>query len=225
MLSKSQEKLIRSLHSKKGRQTSGFCLVEGEKNVEAAAPFIDFSFTNEDSEEYEKLLTTETPQNIAAVAKIPTFTHEDVLSRPITFVLDGLQDPGNVGGIIRLAHAFNASLLLIESADPTNPKVIRSSAGSVFFAPWMTVPREEAVERINNLKRRLYRLERAENSADIAEVPDTFAVIAGSEGKGIQLPINAPSLEIEQDPSLESLNVSHALAIVAHTHFKNHGFK
>jgi len=99
MLSNAQEKLIRSLHRKKGREESGQCLVEGAKVIEAAGEAVDFTFTAEDTSEYAKLVTTETPQEVAAVARVPKWSDAEVADSPTLVVLDGVQDPGNVGAV------------------------------------------------------------------------------------------------------------------------------
>lgn len=218
MLTKAQEKLIRSLHTKKGRATSGRCLVEGEKCVSVAGDFVDFTFSKHDSESFEKLVTTETPSDIAAVARIPSWGWDRVRSTRTIVVLDGVQDPGNVGSILRLCLGFDAALILIESADVTSPKVIRSSVGALFQVPWQIVPRSDAIERIHSLNRPIIRLElRGERVTKFTR--DPVVIIAGSEGNGITLDIMGTSVAIPHNPALESLNVTHALAIILSQRF------
>ena len=216
MLSNAQEKLIKSLHTKKGRQKSGLCLVEGRKVVELAGDLVEYVFGEEDSKSFEKLVTTETPQSLAAVAKIPSFSDEDVLSREVVVVLDGVQDPGNVGSILRLCLGFGASLVLVESVDVTSPKVIRSSVGAMFQVPWVTVARDDAEEYVLGLKRDVYRLEKDEAAKEIAKakMKKPLVLVAGSEGKGLQLRVEGKSVYVDHEEALESLNVGHALAIV-----------
>jgi len=219
MLTKSQEKLIRSLHRKKGREETGLCLVEGRKNIEAAKKFIDFSFTEEDSEDFKRLVTTVTPQLEAAVARIPVYGEADVLKKDIVVVLDGVQDPGNVGTILRLCLGFDAGLILIGSADPTNSKVIRSSAGALFQVPWKEMKEHEVYELFQREARAIYRLEKRKGSQSLKKIemrPPLF-LLAGSEGQGIGLNIESPSVYVDHDKKLESLNVAMALAIVLFT--------
>jgi TrmH family RNA methyltransferase len=214
MLSKAQEKLIRSLHTKKGREKSGLCLVEGKKVIETAKEAVDFTFTPQDSDIFRQLVTTETPQDMAGVAKIPEWTRKDITQQSVIVVLDGVQDPGNIGSILRLCLGFNASLLLIDSVDVTNPKVIRSSVGAIFQVPWINISRSEAEKILTSLDRPIYRLEKVAESIEPNQISDdTFILIAGSEGSGIQLPIDGIAVSINHDPRLESLNVAHALAI------------
>jgi TrmH family RNA methyltransferase len=215
MLSKVQEKLIRSLRSRKGREKSGRCLVEGIKPIETAGKLIELVFTREDTTEFDSLVTTETPQDEAAVARIPDWTVEDIEASPTLVVLDGVQDPGNVGATLRLCLGFNASLLLVESCDVTSPKVIRSSVGAMFLVPWVRMSPADATEYLASSGRDIFRLEHAENSSgpEGLSKPERVALIAGNEGSGIRLPNAGNSIEIPHDERLESLNVTHALAI------------
>jgi len=225
MLSKSQETLIRSLHTKKGRQKSGLCLVEGEKVIQTAGKAVQFRFSKKDSRHFDKLLTTETPQTQAAVANIPAFTMEDLQTKPVILVLDGVQDPGNVGSIFRLCLGFDASLLLIESADPTNTKVIRSSVGSMFQVPWLEIERKKAKKLIESMKRPIYRLEKVYTSKSLKsalnkKMNQGIILIAGSEGQGIKLTVKGVSIVIPHEKTLESLNVGHALAIALSSYYQ-----
>jgi TrmH family RNA methyltransferase len=215
MLSKSQEKLIRSLHNKKGREKHGLCLVEGKKVIDMAKDFVVYTFGKDNSKKFKDLVTTDTPQNQAAVAKIPSYSIEDIKKHSVILVLDGIQDPGNLGSILRLCLGFDASLVLVETADPTNPKVIRSSVGAMFQVPWIEISRIEADEFIKSLSRPVYRLERLEKSNNIrkTEFENKIILIAGSEGQGIKLPIEGKSIAINHSNKLESLNVAHAIAI------------
>lgn len=221
MLTVKQEKLIRSLATKKGRTESGFCLVEGEKNVAEAGDLVEFTFTPDDSKDFSSLVETVTPQPTAAVARIPVYTKDDIVRCDRIVVLDGVQDPGNVGAILRLCLGFDASLLLIESADPSNTKVIRSSAGAFFNVPWLEIERPGAEEELYSYGREVYRLEGKKSKNDIALnqkniklMPEKLLLVAGSEGQGIKLGIAGTSLNIKHSEKLESLNVANALAIV-----------
>lgn len=215
MLSKAQEKLIKSLHTKKGREKSGLCLVEGQKVIETAGDAIKYTFTPADSKEFANLVTTESPQELAGVARIPEWTKSDIESKPTLLVLDHVQDPGNAGAILRLCLGFDAALLLVNSVDLASPKVIRSSVGAFFHVPFLTQSPQDAEEYLQSLQRPTYRLEKTESAQTIDSVLSQNNIfIAGSEGQGIQLNIEAPSIYIPHKSELESLNVGHALAIV-----------
>lgn len=216
MLTKSQEKLIKSLQTKKGRKESGFCLVEGKKLVsELKKPQVEFTFTEKDTRNFKKLVTTKTPQEIAAVAKTPSWKLKDIEKQDRIVVLDTVQDPGNVGSILRLCLGFNAGLILVNSVDVTSPKVIRSSAGAIFKAPWLNLNTEESKEFLNTTKRKIYRLEKRKGAKEYKKTALSNAVIiAGSEGQGIIHNFSGQSIYIDHNSKLESLNVGHALAII-----------
>ncbi len=213
-LSKAQEKLIKSLHTKKGRAKNGLCLVEGTKFVEAALDFVQFRFTRDDSERFDVLVTTDTPQDVAAVCRVPEWSVADVLNRDVVVVLDRVQDPGNVGTILRLCAAFDASLVLVESADVSSPKVIRSSAGQMFEVPFLKIRRSDFAAFRQDADRHVYRLERSEGGRNVSTMQTPCLLLAGSEGCGILLDVEGVSISLVHSPSVESLNVGSAIAIV-----------
>src|SRR3989338_1336455 len=202
MLTNAQIKLIKSLHTKNGRDETGLCLVEGSKVIEMAKDFIKFQFNRKDTKDFDKLVTTETPQNEAAIARITKFMLADFNKLPTIVVLDGVQDPGNVGAIFRACLGFLAGLVLVDSADPANSKVIRSSVGSMFHVPWVRLDSKKCLEFLDIMQEKAVIL-RLENKKSF--IPDLFSMlasdkpvilIAGSEGKGIRLPVSGTSLEI-----------------------------
>src|SRR3954454_5197484 len=83
---------------------------------------------------------TESAQGVIALVKPPVWTMDDLFrERPLIVVLDGLQDPGNAGTILRAAEAFGATgaVFLKGSVSPHNPKTLRASAGSLFRLPYV----------------------------------------------------------------------------------------
>ncbi|MFH1611648.1 MAG: RNA methyltransferase [Patescibacteria group bacterium] len=214
-LTNAQEKLVKSLQTKKGRRESGLCLIEGQKVLDSVGDYIEFTFNRDEVKNFDKLVTTETPQEIAGVAKIPQWSLEEIQSKKTIVVLDGVQDPGNVGTILRLCLGFDASLILIQSADPTSPKVVRSSVGALFSVQWMEIDRDNAIDFISGLKRNIYRLEKRQDAKGlkVTEFDDKIILVAGSEGSGIALGLDGQSMFIEHNSKLESLNVASALAI------------
>ncbi len=215
MLSKAQEKLIRSLHTKKGRRESGLLLLEGEKAIAEAGKHVEFRFTRKDTAIFDELVTTETPQSVAAVGRAPQWNQKELLKRDVIIVLDHVQDPGNVGTILRSAHAFGACVVLVESADPTSPKVVRAAAGAIFLTPWMEFTINGLTPFLAHAKRNLYRLENRPGAVPLTRLKkEPCVIVAGSEGQGLTLPLDAPSLVIEHATSLESLNVAIAVSLV-----------
>ncbi len=224
MLSKAQEKLIKSLHSKKGRIKSGLCLLEGEKFLQPAKKYLKFTFTEKDSHAFNKLVTTQTPQKIAAVAEQPIWRIAQVLQKNLVVILDHVQDPGNLGNILRLAQGFSASLLLHECADPSNPKVLRSAAGAYFQVPQKIVSAAELKELIKQEQRPLFRLEKRPDAQVLnidLNLPEKIFLIAGSEGQGINLKLAGQSISIPHNKRLESLNVGNSLAIFMYLFSQN----
>ncbi len=85
--------------------------------------------------------TTDTPQGILALVRLPEWTITDLLRLPpLVVLLDGLQDPGNAGAVVRSAEAFGATgvVFLKGSASPYHPKTLRAAAGSLFRVPFVT---------------------------------------------------------------------------------------
>jgi TrmH family RNA methyltransferase len=135
-------KLIRKLHDRSWRDKLGLFFVEGEDAVDAAtAEPVDLVRAGEDVE--PKLLagvaTTPHPPRVIGVyrrADLPAWEE-----RPVTLALWKLADPGNVGTLIRTADAFGAAVVLSDGcADPTSPKALRASAGSIWRVPLGTWP-------------------------------------------------------------------------------------
>ena len=130
-------KLVRKLHSKSWREKLGLFFVEGEDAVAAAtADPVDLLRADVDVE--PKLLaevaSAPHPPRVVGVyrrADLPAWEERDV-----TLALWRLADPGNVGTLIRTAEAFGAAILLSDGcADPTSPKALRASAGSIWRVP------------------------------------------------------------------------------------------
>jgi RNA methyltransferase, TrmH family len=130
-------KLIRKLHERRWREKLGLFFVEGEDAVEAAtAAPIDLLRAGEDVE--ARLLaevgTAPHPPRVIGVFRRDDLPGWD--ERPATLALWRLADPGNVGTLIRTADAFGASVALSDGcADPTSPKALRASAGSIWRVP------------------------------------------------------------------------------------------
>jgi TrmH family RNA methyltransferase len=124
--------------------------------------------------------------------------------------LDGVQDPGNVGTIVRLAAAFDAGVALLPGcADPFSPKAIRASAGAILSVPIAQVTAQQLIDTGRPL---LYADARGKPVAP----PKTAILVLGSEGSGVSAEIRAHGkpIGIETTGRVESLNVAAAAAIL-----------
>lgn len=190
-------------------------VIEGAKFVKDAGRLVEFTFTPRDTNQFREYVTTITPQSVAAVARAPEWTLDDVEKASTIVVLDNLQDPGNVGTILRACLGFKASLVLVESADATNPKTVRASASALLRVPWVEMRRAEAEEWLRGIDRTVYRLEKRPGAVPPSKmVGDRLVLIAGNEGSGISLAVQGASVVIPHEAALDSLNVAMAVSMM-----------
>lgn len=228
----------RSLKERKGRRESGCFLVEGDKMVlEAFAS--DFSVEavliredrkNEDFpipsgipvwllsvSVFDSISDTKTPQGIAAVLKasVSEVTGSHLLA------LDDVQDPGNVGTIIRTADAagFDGLLLSAGCADIFSPKVLRATMGSIYRMPFRTVP--DLAASLRDLRENGYSVLSSQLDGEPfyerMDVSEQFCLIIGNEGNGISEEVRAEAthrLKLPMRGGAESLNAAIAAAIM-----------
>jgi TrmH family RNA methyltransferase len=160
---------------------------------------------------------------VAALVKLPAFSAAQILDRSSTgplVVAAGLQDPGNLGTILRSAEAFGAAgIFLTEgTVSPYNSKVVRGSAGSIFRLPLV---RFSSTELIPILRARGVRL-LATSSHKGTPLPKTswtlpLAIFIGNEGVGLSRELMLQmdeTLVIPQSAQVESLNAGVAASIV-----------
>jgi TrmH family RNA methyltransferase len=176
---------------------------------------------------FDDSVPTETPQGVAALVRMKEFSLADILERlqvgPI-IVLAGLQDPGNLGTILRSAEAFgSAGVILGEgTVSPFNSKVIRASAGSVFRLPVVTAKTaggmEEVAAKLRAESVRLIATSSHKGTAlDQARLTGPAAIFIGSEGAGLSRALMAQVDELVAIPhtsQVESLNAGVAGSIV-----------
>lgn len=161
---------------------------------------------------------TETPQGLLFTCALPEAAEE--LPGARLLVLDGVQDPGNVGTILRTADAFGADglVLLPGCADPWSPKVVRATMGACFRLPVLTCPLEKLTDMLADAGIPLYATALREDTQDIRAADlGRAAVVIGSEGRGVSdqvLKACEKTLKIPMRERCESLNAAMAAGIV-----------
>jgi len=170
--------------------------------------------------DFPSLASTETPQGVISLVRPPAWTLDQLLrGRTLVAVLDGIQDPGNAGAILRAAEAFGATgaAFLKGSVSPYNPKCMRASAGSVFRLPIAAALDESLLLAALEKKRSvLYAaMPRADLLVSAANFKISCAIVIGSEGRGVsqQLAEHATALRIPTT-GVESLNAAVAAGIL-----------
>lgn len=168
--------------------------------------------------------STQTPQGIAAVAERPPAPASlDLLlaGRPGCVVaLDGLQDPANVGAVLRSARAFGAcgALLAPGTADPYHPRALRASAGAALHLPVWEGELDAALARCREAGYRVLGLDPREGAAPEAVAgADPVVLVVGSEGAGLSEAVRRQldgRVRVPMRPGVESLNAAVAAAVV-----------
>ena len=172
---------------------------------------------------FRQMSDTQTPQGILTVLRRPSYTLEDILGgkNPLVMVLEDLQDPGNAGTILRTGEGAGVSgvLLTRTCVDITNPKVIRSTMGSVYRMPFLYV--ESVVSLTQELKKHNIRTFAAHlkgrNSYDQESYTGGTAFLIGNEGKGLtEEAANSADclIRIPMCGKVESLNAAMASGIL-----------
>jgi len=181
---------------------------------------------------FDSLVPSESPQGVAALLRLKEFSLDDVVEKerlqvgPIV-VLAGLQDPGNLGTILRSSEAFgSAGVVLGEgTVSPFNSKVIRASAGSVFRMPVIhghgksgTMKLEEVSNKLRaNGVRLIATSSHKGTSLNQADLKSAVAIFFGNEGAGLSREVMAKMDEVVAIPhteQVESLNAGVAASIV-----------
>lgn len=164
--------------------------------------------------------STETPQGVLAIAEIPRWEMADLLRGPapsVVLVLDGVQDPGNLGTLIRTTEALGGAgvVALPGSVDFWNEKVVRAAAGSAFRLPLVSAPWEETREWLDVQG---FRVLAADMDGDpVRGGAPRVALVVGNEGAGLSDEVRRQVDALVAVPlrgRAESLNVAAATAIL-----------
>lgn len=244
-------KLVRSLHLSKGRKKEKLFVVEGGNGVSAAlgarwmlqrlivsndeigdqwrelAERQNIEVQTVSHEILEYLSDAQTALDVIALAKLPTTS--STRFEGLTLIIDGIGDPGNVGTLIRTADAAGAIQVICtqNSADAWSPKVVRSSAGSVFHLPPTQL---ETDELIANLQREEVPIVAAVAHDGIScfeyPWPQKCALVLGHETRGISSELETAAttrVTIPMFGRAESLNVANAGAILMYAWRQKNG--
>ncbi|WP_090652362.1 RNA methyltransferase [Mucilaginibacter sp. OK283] len=239
MLSKSQISLLTSLQHKKFRREHGFFLVEGYKSVVeftgsryqvdtvyhtgAIAPKMlnlsrKINFQEISVKDIEKISTLKTPQEVIGLVKIPIWPtlNYDSLKHRFSLVLDNIQDPGNMGTIIRTADWFGINDIICSegTVDVYNPKVVQATMGSLAR---VNVHYTNLAQALPQIKLPIFgAMLDGENIYNTAFGTEGLLVM-GNEGNGISTDIErliTTKITIPRAGQAESLNVAIATAVL-----------
>ena len=242
-------KEVKKLNKKKDRTKKGLYFIEGVRIVEdaikskASVEYILYSDRLFQTEEGKRLFNiisekfrcyeiehnlfkevsdTENSQGVLAVVRMKEHTLDDIRkNKSFIIFLDKLQDPGNMGTIIRSADALGVSGIIVSkgSVDIYNPKVVRSTMGSIFHIPIVQI--EDSIDTINKLKKDGVKilattLDEANYCYNV-DLKEDILIIIGNEGRGISedlINISNENVIIPMIGKSESLNVAMASSII-----------
>jgi TrmH family RNA methyltransferase len=172
---------------------------------------------------FASAVPSETPQGVAALVKVRESSLEELLAKahagPLLAVA-GVQDPGNLGTMLRSAEAFGAAGVLLGegTVSPFNPKVVRASAGSVFRLAFVRKNLATTLEPMRAQGLRLMATSSHKGTPlNEANLTTPLAIFIGSEGAGVPKDLLAQmdeTLAIPHSPKVESLNAGVAASIV-----------
>jgi len=230
-------KRVKALYSKKGRNADGTFVVEGMKFVAEISPLWEITMlmaTRSYAEAHNLDSTavvvadrifpadTDSPQGILAVVKQRLYSIDDLLRRenPMLLILEEIGDPGNLGTMLRIAHGlgFCGVILAGDCADVYSPKVVRSSAGSLFHVPFVKCGLADVMPHLKQRGFTTFAATSAEgtplNELNFAR---PTAIMIGNEAHGL----SNTALELADErvtipAAAESLNAAVACGILAY---------
>lgn len=243
------ETLIRDLRLRRGRERRGLALAEGVRLVEealrarvvlrhaAVSPALETTprgaalktalvaggvpLMELDDRALAELADTEHPQGVIAVFEPPTWSldHLKPTAGEVVVVLDGVQDPGNVGAIARTALGLGASgmIALKGTAELTNPKVVRGAMGALFRLPAVSATDAECFAWARRVGAALWVTDSTGERPAGQRLTAPVALVLGNEGAGIRPEIEREAsrrLAIPLAGGVESLNVAVAAGIL-----------
>ena len=248
MLTRGEEKLLHALRRRKIRETERLFLAEGVRVVEellASGVDLQFALSAPSLEDTDRgaslaarleasgrlrrvdegklnaLAATESPQGVLAVGRIPAIELDRIppAAGGVAVVLDGIQDPGNFGTIVRSADAFGALFVaaLPGTVDPWNPKSVRAAAGSSFHVPVLQPDFGALLTWLRNGGFAVLGADAAGVSVEEVAPPRLAALVLGNEGAGLSADVRSAVDQLVAVPirgAAESLNVGVAAGVL-----------
>ena len=247
-VSSRQNALVKDLRRacSQAEAVDGHCAIEGVRIIEEAVRsglrFRAVFFSESAADRMKKLLpqisshaevlslpddvftsavTTETPQGVAALVRWPSFSLDHVLSAQTPLLLGamGIQDPGNLGTIIRSAEAFGAAAVLLgeKTVSPLNSQVIRASAGSSFRLPTFPVKSAQIIETKAQGIRVAATSSHKGHPIEQSDLTGGLLIMVGSEGAGVPREYMALAddfIRVPHQEKVESLNAAVAASVI-----------
>jgi TrmH family RNA methyltransferase len=241
--------LARDLVRRKARDRSGLFVAEGVRTVEellqstlklrgaltcdllertprgvelpAALAARGVEVTQVPVEEFLTACDTEHPQGVLVIAETPAWSLDALPPVRRLLVLDAIQDPGNVGTLLRTAAALGvgATVALPGTVDPWNAKVVRSAVGMQFTHPTITCGVEELLTYLTEGSFALWGADAAGATLGSTALPAKLALAVGNEGAGLTPAVRdscTGMVAVAMAPRAESLNVAVAAGILLH---------
>ena len=233
-------KALARLKNRSARQKEGLHLLEGPNLVEEAIATcrpVEILVTTEDDltmwtqkadgpvhliapADFQRISTVKRDQGVMAIGPVIARAPVDALLSQFNrlLLLDGVQDPGNVGTLVRTALALGVQGVILRGAcaDPDNPKVLRASAGSLFRIPiaeMQVLDEPSLLHQYGHLVVTL--VVRDGKDLRTLDPPERFVLVMGNEGAGADVELqDACEVTIPMEGEVESLNVSAACAVV-----------
>lgn len=237
-------KELRAAFARPGKSESGLVAMEGEHLIAEAlrsglrlitvffrtgserllerVTLLDEDVVELPGEVFDSAVLTEAPQGIAALVEAPEFRLEDVLAgaNPLVVIAAGLQDPGNLGTLIRSAEAFGASgvIALPGTVSVWNAKALRASSGSAFRLPVVFIREAEMFAALRERDVRVWATVPSEGLSIVeADFSRGSALLIGNEGSGLSAALLAQAdgrVAIPCPGPVESLNAAVAASVV-----------
>jgi len=247
-LPSAEERLVLGLRRRAVREERGLFLAEGLRVIEELlrSPIrLEFAVVGDSATESEReqsairelagrcpvrrvpdgeirrLAATDSPQGLIVTGQIPEFSLDafEPAPRALTLALDGVQDPGNFGALIRSARAFGSvlSLAMTGTVDPWNPKAVRAAAGASFHVHIAKLATETALTWLHSAGFAIFAADARGTPVGRVPRPDRIALVVGNEGAGVSQIVHSTAdarVAVPIQPSAESLNVAVAAGIL-----------